>query len=228
MNQILIKNLRLIVMLRGYLLVLLIPLYFFAFYFSPPIKGILYVFTTVIVFGPLASMTEAADLKNRTHMIFYSLPISRRQITMGNFYTAYILLGLGIALVFLSSVFMHALSPQWKIMTFGEITFILVIICLEDLLETSFPDFYYEVNAHPLKLIFAISFFMLMSFLVYPYVVASIYRLDFAWPSVGNPVQVAAAMLNRPLPALITYMLVLPALGLTLKQKIRYFENKDI
>jgi len=228
MNQILIKNLRLLVMLRGYLIILLIPVYLFAFYFSPPIKGILYVFTTVIVFGPLVSMPEATDLKNKTHMIFCSLPVSRKDIVMGNFYTGYALLGLVITLVFLSSVLMHALSPQWQIMTFGETLFVFVILCLEDLLETHFSDFYYDVNEHWLKMVFVISLFFLMSFLVYPYLIASISRLDFAWPSESSPMQVTLAMLNRPLPALITCMLVFSVLGFTLKQKIHYFENKDI
>jgi hypothetical protein len=105
---------------------------------------------------------------------------------------------------------------------------ILTILCLEDLLETCFSDFYYDVNEHPLKMVFVISFFFLMSFLVYPYLISSIYRLDFAWPSGSNPMQVTLAMLNRPLPALLTCVLVFPTLGLTLKQKIRYFENRDI
>jgi hypothetical protein len=85
-----------------------------------------------------------------------------------------------------------------------------------------------DFNDRPLKLVFAICLFLLMSFLVYPYLIASIYRLDFSWPSVGNPVQLTLEMLNRPLPALAVCMLVFPTLGLTVKQKIRYFENKDI
>lgn len=228
MNQILIKNLRLIVVVRAYLILLLIPVYFAAFQFSPPIKGILYVFTTVIVFGPLVTMPEATDLKNRMPTIFCSLPVSRRQIVMGNFYTAYILLGLVMALVFLGSVLMHALSPHWKIMTFGEIVFVLLIICLEELLETFFPDFYYDVNMPPLKTVSVITFFLLMSFLVYPYLIASICRLDFSWPSESSPIQLTLNMLNKPLPALITCLLLFPALGVALRQKIRYFENKDI
>ena len=228
MNQILIKNLRLLVMLRGYLILLLIPIYLLAFYFSPPIKGILYVFTTVIVFGPLVSMPEATDLKNKTSMIFCSLPASRRHIVMGNFYSGYVLLGLVIILVFLSSVLMHALSPHWKIMTLGEILFILIVLCLEDLLEAVFSGFYYDVNEHWLKMIFVISFFFLMSFLVYPYLIASICRLDFSWPRESSPIQITLAMLNRPLIALGVYLALIPALGLILRLKIRYFEHKDI
>lgn len=228
MNKILIKNLRLLVMLRGYLVILLIPAYLLALYFSPPIKGILYVFATVVVFGPLVSMPDAADLKHKIPLVFCSLPVSRKQIVMGNFYTAYILLGLVTALIFFSSVLMHALSPPWQIMTFGEILFILVIVCLEDLLEALFSDFYYDVNEHWLKMIFVISFFFLMSFLVYPYLIASICRLDFSWPNESNPIQLTLAMLNRPFPALIAGAALLPVLGFTLKLKIRYFENKDI
>ncbi|MCF7975395.1 MAG: ABC-2 transporter permease [Phycisphaerae bacterium] len=228
MNTVLIKNLRLIMMLRAYLLLMMIPVYFFAFYFSPPIKGILYVFTTVIVFGPLVSMQDATDFKNKTHMIFFSLPVNRKDIVMGNFYTAYSLLGLVIALVFLGSVLMHLWSPQWKIMTFGEILFILTIVCLEDLLETCFNGFYYDTNDHPFKLIFAISLFFLLSFLVYPYLIASISRLDFSWPKTGNPMQLTLDLFNKPLPALIVCILVGLGLGLTLRQKIHYFENKDL
>jgi len=161
-------------------------------------------------------------------MVFFSLPVSRRQIAMGNSYTGYVALGIVIALIFLGSVLMHALSPQWKIMTPGEILFILIIICLEDLLESVFSDFYFNLNEHPPKFIFALSFFFLMSFLVYPYLIASIYRLDFSWPSESNPIQVTLAMLNKPLPALVTCLLLFPTLGFTLKQKIRFFENKDI
>jgi len=228
MNTILIKNLRLTMMLKAHLILLLIPVYIIAFYYSPPIKGILYIFTTVIVFGPIVSTPDAADIKDKTHMTLCSLPVSRKYIVMGNFYTAYILLSLIIALVFLNSVLMHALSPQWKIMTFGEMLFVFTILCFEDLLETCFSDFYYDVNGHRLKMFFVISFFMLMSFLVYPYLISSIYRLDFSWPSEGSPMQVTLAMLNRPLPALVTCLLLFPTLGLTLKRKIRYFENKDI
>jgi ABC-type transport system involved in multi-copper enzyme maturation permease subunit len=65
-----------------------------------------------MVFGPLVSMQDATDFKNRTHMVFFSLPVSRRDIVKGNFYTAYSLLGLVIALVFLGSVLMHLWSPQ--------------------------------------------------------------------------------------------------------------------
>ena len=228
MNQILIKNLRLLVMLRAYLMVLLVPVYFCALYYSPPIKGILYVFTVVIVCGPLASLPEATELKNRTHMIFCSLPISRKQIALGNFYTGYILLGLTVMLIFISSVLMHVLSPRWPIMTFAEMLFILIIVCLEDLLETVFSDFYFDVSEHPLKFVFVISFFFLMSFLVYPYLIASIYRLDFSWPRGSNPMRVTLAMLAKPLPAVVVCLLLLPFLGLIIKLKIRYFENKDI
>jgi len=228
MNTILIKNLRLTIMLRAHLLLLLIPVYCFSFYYSPPIKGILYIFATVIVFGPLVSIQDATDFKSKTQMVFFSLPVNRKDIVFGNFYTGYILLGLVIALVFLSSVGLHLLSPQRHIMTFGEILFVLTIIVLEDLLETCFSGFYYDTNDRPLKLIFAISLFFLMSFLVYPYLIASLSRLDFSWPSSGTPMQLTLDLLNRPLPALATCMLILPAIGLTLKQKIRYFENKDM
>ena len=112
MNPIVIKNLHLLLMLRAYLLFLLTPVYFLAFYYSTPLNAILYIFTVIVICGPLASMPDAADLKNRTHVVFFSLPVSRRQIALGNFYTGYIILGIVIVLIFLGSVPFSHLSGE--------------------------------------------------------------------------------------------------------------------
>jgi hypothetical protein len=41
-------------------------------------------------------------------------------------------------------------------------------------------------------------------------------------------VQLTPALFNQPVPALVTCLPVFPLIGFTLRQKIRYFEHKDL
>ena len=107
MNPVLHKNLRLLNMLKVHWVLLLIPVYLLFFYYSDLLRGIVYIFTTVIVFGPTVSSLEDADVRNKTRMVFYSLPVSRRDIELWGTVTAYGLLGIVLILVFLASVVLH-------------------------------------------------------------------------------------------------------------------------
>jgi hypothetical protein len=227
MNVILIKNLRLLIMLKALWILLLIPVYLLFFYYSDLLKGVVYIFTTVIVFGPLVSSLLEADMKYKTRPVFYSLPVSRREMELWDTVTAYGLLGLIVAIVFLTSVVMHV-CLQWPIMTFGEVLFVLIILNFEGLLESCFPDFYDNVYGQGWKFSFLVLFFFLMSFLVYPYLISSLYRLDFSWPKGSSPIRVTVNMLNRPLPAMVMGLIALSAFGLTFKRSIRNTENRDI
>jgi ABC-type transport system involved in multi-copper enzyme maturation permease subunit len=228
MNPVFSKNLRLIKMQRVYLVLLLIPFYFALCHHSDLLKGVVYIFTTVLVFGPIVSSLDAEELKHKTRMVFYSLPVSRRHMVLGEYYTAYGVVGAVIAVIFMASVVMHMCSAQWPIMTLGEVLFIFMIIGFQSLLETWFGDFFYDVNAHRFKLSFAICLFMCMSFFVYPYLIASIVRLDFSWPKGTNPMQLTLDLFNRPLPAMVLCVVLCLILWITIKQRIRYIENKDI